>query len=145
MPEIAGDGAAPIDVQILEYLRDRLVTTPQVERATITDASGHLALVVGLSSAYYPPEVEDADLLVRWYTNDDFTIHYRERRSNDSDGGWECRWDRHPNSHNARDHFHPPPDAATPGENADWPADYRQLVSLVLAAVEDRIEAIWSR
>lgn len=137
------DGAspAPIDRQVLEYLRGRLETTTQVADATITDVEGHLALHVQLSGAYYPNDTEAATLLVRWYTNDDCKIHYREVYE---DSEWECRWDRHPNPHNPRDHFHPPPDAPTPGDDADWPADYRQMLTMVLNAIEARITEIWS-
>lgn len=139
----AGDGRspAPIDRQILDYLRERLETTAQVADATIADSEGHLALRVQLSTAYYPNDVEEGTLLVRWYTNDDCKIHYREVHH---DSEWECRWDRHPNPHNTRDHFHPPPDAPTPGDDADWPEDYRQMLALVLDEIEARIREIWS-
>lgn len=76
-----GGSPAPIDRQILEYLRDRLATTDQVDEATISDAD---------------------------------------------------------------DHFHPPPDASTPGEDADWPVDYRQMLRLVLDEIEGRITELWS-
>lgn len=139
----AGDGAspAPIDRPILEYLRDRFETTSLAERAVITDANGHLELRVRLSTAYYPENVETASLSIRWYANDDFKIHYREARDGSD---WECRWDRHPNGHNARDHFHEPPDASTPAGDASWPSDYREVLTLVLDDVEDRIADLWS-
>lgn len=138
----AGDGAspAPIDRPILEFLRTRLAGTSQVQRATIVEGTGHLELRVGFEPAYYPETVNEADLAVRWYTNDDFKVHYRESHA---DGAHECRWDRHPNSHNSRDHFHPPPEAPTPGEDASWPADHRDELTLVLDEVERRIEELW--
>ncbi|WP_251329458.1 hypothetical protein [Haloplanus pelagicus] len=138
-----GDGGspAPIDRPILEFLQTRLQATRQVSRAAITDASGHLELQVVFASSYYPAPVDDATLTVRWYTNDDFTLHYREQYA---DHAWECRWDRHPNPHETRDHFHPPPDAPTPGEDATWPDDHRDVVALVLSEIEDRITALWS-
>lgn len=140
----AGDGGspAPIDRQILDYLRERLETTAQVADAKITDRDGHLALRVRLSDAYYPTDVEEATLLVRWYRNDDCKLHYRERHDGSA---WECRWDRHPNPHITREHFHPPPDAATPGDDAEWPADYRELLTVVLDDIEARIRDLWSR
>jgi len=90
-----GDGGspAPIDRPILEFLQTRLQATGQVATALITDAGGHLELRVTLTPSYYPDSVEEATLAVRWYTNDDFKIHYREVQS---DRSWECRWDRHP-------------------------------------------------
>lgn len=140
-PTGSGGSPAPIDRPILEFLRDRLETTPQVARAAIFDGDGHLELRVHLSDAYYPDSVESASLTVRWYTNDDFKIHYREARDGSD---WECRWDRHPNPHNARDHFHEPPDASTPGTDASWPTDYREVLTLVLDEIEDRIADLWS-
>jgi len=139
----AGDGgsAAPIDRPTLEFLQRRLSTTNQVERATITDASGHLELAVAFAATYYPPTVDEATLSVRWYTNDDFKIHYREVYP---ERAWECRLDRHPNPHNTRDHFHPPPTAPTPGEDATWPVDHRDVVTTVLDEIEDRIAGLWN-
>jgi len=139
-----GDGGspAPIDRPILEFLQTRLQATRQVSHTAITDASGHLELQVVFASSYYPASVDDATLTVRWYTNDDFTIHYREVHSEDT---WECRWDRHPNPHNTRDHFHPPPIAPTPGDDDSWPTDHRDVLQLVLDEIEDRIAALWDR
>ena len=138
----AGDGRspAPIDRPVLEFLQTRLQATAQVARATITDSSGHLELYVTLVPSYYPETVEEASLTVRWYTNDDFKIHYREVHP---DHAWECRWDRHPNPHNTRDHFHPPPTAPTPGEDSSWPSDHRDVLRVVLDTVEERITSLW--
>ena len=137
-----GDGRspAPIDRPLLEFLQSRLHTTEQVTRAAITDESGHLELRVEFAQRYYPESVTEAILAVRWYTNDDFTVHYREAHV---ESDWKCRWDRHPNPHNTRDHFHPPPTASTSGENASWPTDHRELLSLVLDDVERRITDLW--
>lgn len=139
-PTGSGGSPAPIDRPVLEFLRDRLETTPQAERAVITD-DGHLELRVRLSDSYYPDSVQAVSLTVRWYTNDDFKIHYREVHDGSD---WECRWDRHPNPHNARGHFHEPPNASTPGADASWPTDYRNVLTLVLDEIEERIAALWS-
>jgi len=137
-----GDGGspAPIDRPILEFLQTRLQATRQVSQAAITDASGHLELQVVFASSYYPAPVDEATLSVRWYTNDDFTIHYREVHSEHT---WQCRWDRHPNPHNTREHFHPPPTAPTAGDDDSWPTDHRAVLRVVLDEVEDRIAALW--
>lgn len=138
----AGDGGspAPIDRPILEFLQTRLQATSQVARTTITSESGHLELRVVFTPTYYPATVDKAQLTVRWYTNDDFKLHYREVHSEYT---WECRWDRHPNPHNTRDHFHPPPTATTPGNDESWPADHRDVLALVLEEIEDRIAVLW--
>jgi hypothetical protein len=137
-----GTSPAPIDRPILEYLCERLATVPQCGRVELTDEEGHLELRVALADRYYPASVAEATLFVRWYTNDDFTIHYREQHQ---DGEWECRWDRHPNPHNTRPHFHPPPDASTPGEDRTLPRDYRDVVQLVFDDIESRIRTLWSQ
>ncbi|TKX44674.1 MULTISPECIES: hypothetical protein [unclassified Halorubrum] len=138
-----GDGGSPalIDRPILKFLQTRLQATQQVEQAAITDASGHLELQVSFTSSYYPATVSEATLTVRWYTNNDFKIQYREK---ESESAWECRWDRHLNPHNTRNHFHPPPAAPTPGNDASWPTDHRDVLSLVLNEIEERISALWN-
>lgn len=135
-----GSSPAPIDRSILEDIRDRLETSRQFEEAIITDQDGHLRLSAPLSQAYYPNDIIEASLEVRWYTNDDFKVQYHETWT---DHRWECRWDRHPNPHNTRDHFHPPPDASTPGTDESWPSDYRDVMHLVLTEIEQRIDDLW--
>jgi hypothetical protein len=109
-----------------------------IETAKIVE-EGRLHLRVALSDEYYPGDVS-ARFEIRWYRNDDFNIHYQEEHQ---DGTWKCRWDRHPNVHNSRAHFHPPPAAQTAGEDASWPEDHRDVVALVLREVEARIRALW--
>ena len=140
--EDATDGGsnAPIDRGALVRILDRVRTTRKVDRAYITFIHDESCLIVEFSLNYYPANVEDAYLNIRWYTNDDFKIHYREVRS---DGTRECRWDRHPNSHNTRSHFHPPPDATTPGDDADFPTDWRDVLASILGELDSRIEAFW--
>ncbi|MFN3270108.1 MAG: response regulator transcription factor, partial [Candidatus Kapaibacteriota bacterium] len=71
---------------------------------------------------YFPSGVTRAYLRIRWFETDDFSIHYSEQYQ--TGNSWECRWDRHPNDHNTREHFHPPPDAPTPGEDQDYPDEW---------------------
>ena len=139
-PTRNGGRPAPIDRPIIEFLQMSLDRVQQVERATISDDSGHFELSVLFGSLYYPAPIDNTTLSIQWYTNDDFKIHYRVVHL---DRAWECRWDRHPNPHNTRDHFHPSPTAPTPGDDASWPADYRDVLTLVLDEVEQRITALW--
>jgi hypothetical protein len=139
-PTDDGGSPAPIDRPILEYLRTHLGSLQQVERASITQ-SGHTELVVTLADEYYPETVASATLVIRWYTNDDFSAHYRERHDGRE---WACRWDRHPNPHNTREHFHPPPNASQEAEDASWPADYRAVVDLVFGEIAERIDELWA-
>lgn len=139
-PTDDGASPAPIDRAILEYVQHRLATTGQIASAAVAD-DGHRELRAEFADEYYPERVASAVLTVRWYANDDFAIHYRERHA---DGEWECRWDRHPNPHNSREHYHPPPDAATPAEDATWPTDHRAVLQLVLEEIEARVETLWT-
>ncbi|WP_435102502.1 hypothetical protein [Halarchaeum sp. P4] len=103
---------------------------------------GNLHLRVEPSSEYDPGEVS-AQLEIRWYRNDDFNVHYQEKHPNQT---WKCRWDRHPNTHNSRDHFHPPPAASRPdAEDAEWPPDHRVVGRLVLDQIEERVETLWEQ
>lgn len=136
----ADDGAspAPIDRAVLERMRSRFVGSRPFESAALVEA-GKSHLRVEVSGEYYPGEMS-ARFEIRWYRNDDFTIHYQEKRR---DGVWQCRWDRHPRGHNSRDHFHPPPDASrTDAEDARWPDDHRDVCRLVLDRLEERIETL---
>jgi hypothetical protein len=73
VPATGDDGSpAPIDRPILEFLQTRIQATRQVSRATVTDASGHLELQVIFAPSYDPATVDDVQLTIRWYTNDDF-------------------------------------------------------------------------
>lgn len=66
------------------------------ESAAIVE-EGKLHLRVVLSGDYYPNGASTR-FEIRWYRNDDFTVHYQEEWR---DGVWKCRWDRHPNAHNS--------------------------------------------
>ncbi|WP_425499343.1 hypothetical protein [Natronosalvus caseinilyticus] len=111
------------------------------ESAAIIE-EGKLYLQVELSGDYYPSEAS-MRFEIRWYTNDDFSIHYQEDRQTET---WTCRWDRHPNTHNSRDHFHPPPDASCiDAQDAQWPTDHREVCRLVLDFLEEHIETLWEQ
>jgi len=139
----ADDGAspAPMDRSVLERMQSRFATSRTFESARVVDG-GNVHLRAELSREYYPGETS-ARFEIRWYRNDDFNVHYQEEHH---EGAWKCRWDRHPNAHNSRNHFHPPP-AASPTNAADaqWPDDHRDVISLALDRIEERIETLWER
>ncbi len=140
-PADDGTSAAPIDRSVLENIQSRVAGSRLADSARI-DETDRLHLRVDLASEYYPDETA-ARFEIRWYRNDDFTLHYQEERPNSV---WKCRWDRHPNSHNSRDHFHPPPAASrADAEDGQWPADHRDVCQLVLEFVEERVNALWKR
>lgn len=141
VPVDDGASPAPIDRSVLERMRSRFAGSRMFESVEMHN-EGNLHLRVELSSEYYPNEVS-ARFEVRWYRNDDCNFHYQEERP---DSTWKCRWDRHPNAHNSRDHFHPPPAASrTDAENAQWPTDHREMSRLVLDIIEERIETLWDQ
>lgn len=88
----------------------------------------------------YPPAVEQARLECRWYLNGDFSVHYVEQHRDGME--WQCRWDRHPNPHNDRLHFHPPPDAGDPVD-LDASSHVRDLLPMVLRWVDERVRTVW--
>jgi hypothetical protein len=138
VPVDDGASPAPIDRSVLERMRSRFVGSRMFEVAEIIE-EGNLHLRIELSSEYYPGEVA-ARFEIRWYRNDNFNVHYQEEHPNRT---WKCRWDRHPNTHNSRDHFHPPPAASRlDAEDAHWPPDHREVSQLILDRLEERIEAL---
>lgn len=133
----------PPDRQTLRLL-ERLLTGDPLVAVTEFDPDSSMPqlLRAHLDSDRYPPAVTAARLDVRWFSTGDFSLHHRE--CGDTDTQWECRWDRHPNSHNTRVHFHRPPDGTTV-EDLTLPALHPiDVISTVLTAVERRIERQWS-
>lgn len=135
-----GDRVPEIDRAVLEAIRDRLRTAPQIETAEIVVADWQTKLEATLTAVATPAAIDRRFLDIRWYTNGDFRIHYQEEWP---DRTWCQRWDRHPNEHNDRDHFHPPPDAATPGEDRTWPAGFQSVLRLVVDGVRTRTDSLW--
>lgn len=130
----------PIDYDVLDRIADRLASSERFSTVRRRPAYAPESVVADYDLGYFPPEVDRAYLRIRWYETGDFSIHYSEQYE---DRQWECRWDRHPNEHDARSHVHPPPDAATPGEDASFADDWRVVLSGVLEDLDDRIRAFW--
>ena len=133
----------PPDRQTLRLLERHLTTEPLVaETAFEPDSYEPRLLEVVFDAERYPASVTAARLDVRWFTTGDFSIHYVETRGDGAD--WECRWDRHPNTHNARVHFHEPP-SASDVTDLDLPSLHPlEVYSTVLTAIERRIDSLWS-
>lgn len=98
-------------------------------------------LVVDFDQSRYPLPIEASRLDVRWFTSGDFSIHYLERH--ESGPSWECRWDRHPNGHNSRLHFHQPPDGASVVDLQLESLHPLDVYATVTTAIEQRIESCW--
>jgi hypothetical protein len=131
----------PIDTEILDRIAARLAGGERFSGVRSQPPAAPNSVLAEYDTGYFPSGVTRAYLRIRWFETNDFSIHYSEQyRDSDS---WECRWDRHPNDHNSRAHFHPPPGAATPGEEADYARDWRDVLVRVLPLLDERIEAFW--
>ncbi|MCH7659498.1 MAG: hypothetical protein IH933_02595 [Euryarchaeota archaeon] len=133
--------SGPIDRQILRLLDRKLERYPLVE-STRYDPDPYEprqlhALFVG---DRYPSSVESARIEIRWFEAGDFGFHYVEE---DEESTWHCRWDRHPNPHNSRNHFHEPPDCVSVIDLSFSETNPVPLLFTVLSAIEERIDQLW--
>jgi hypothetical protein len=141
MPEEDAGGGGAIDSDILERIGRRLHGSARFDHVEYPPAYAHNGVVTDVDSGYFPAAIERAYLRIRWFETDDFNIHYSEQYRDGTT--WDCRWDRHPNSHNDREHFHPAPDAMTPGEDMDFQRDWREVISGILSELDERIQSFW--
>lgn len=133
---------APVDFDRLDVICDRLATDERFTRVEEHPEFAPGRLVCVYDQRVYPESVHLARLEIVWFENGDFSLHYHERHR---DGEFHHRWDRHPSSHNVRDHIHPGPEASTPGEDTTHPSDWRDVLSMVLTEIEDRQRALWEK
>lgn len=144
MSPTAGDepgSTGPPDRQTLRLLERILADKPVVATTEYEPDSYEPHLLRALLDAgRYPSTVEAARLDIRWFTSGDFSIHYTETSP---DERWECRWDRHPNPHNTRLHFHQPPKADEIEALTLSSVHPLDVIATVLAAVEQRITQQW--
>lgn len=137
------DSIGPPDRQTLRLLEKHLADDPVVATTRFEpNSQTPRQLVAHLDATLYPASVTDARLDVRWFTTGDFSIHYVESGSKGS--AWECRWDRHPNEHNARLHFHRPPDGSDVQDFSLPSLHPLELYATVLKAITERLESHWS-
>ncbi|MBP1923239.1 hypothetical protein J2751_002278 [Halorubrum alkaliphilum] len=143
MPEDTADppSRGPTDTEILDRIATHLLRSERFDDIQTRPEYAPNAVVADYDLEYYPGGVTRAYLRIRWFETDDFSIHYSEQYQ--TNNSWECRWDRHPNDHNTREHFHPPPDASTPGDDAEYPPEWRDVLASVLSRLDERIEAFW--
>lgn len=137
--------AAPIDTAVLETIRDRLRTHSLVDSVRMEQTDGPISqLVVAIDPDRYPDHVNEARLEIQWFRNEDYNFHYIETHR--SGGVWQCRWDRHPNPHAARTHFHPPPEGRSNAAVDDQPENRQPtpMVTRTLANIRERIDQHWA-
>jgi hypothetical protein len=140
MPE-GGTAVGPVDHDLLDRIGRRLAASDRFGTVEYRPPHAPDSLVADYDTGYFPAAVERASLRIRWFETSDFGVHYSEQ-CGDGDR-WECRWDRHPNDHNSRERFHPPPNAGTAGEDAAFPDDWRAVLSVVLRELDARVESFW--
>lgn len=139
---MSGQESGPIDRQVLRLLDRKSEAYPLVESTAYEpDPYEPRQLRVSLAMNQYPSSVETARIEIRWFETDDFGFHYVEHRGEQT---WQCRWDRHPNPHNARCHFHEPPDCASVVDISLSDGNRLPVLFIVLAAIEERIERLWN-
>lgn len=131
---------APVDFDRLEVIAERLSTDDRFDEIREQPSFAPDRVVCVYDSSFYPRSVRTARLEIVWFENGDCSLHYHEALD---EGTFDHRWDRHPSDHNERDHVHPGPDAPTPGIDSSHPPDWRDILSMVLAEIEDRQRAFW--
>ena len=136
------DRSRSVDEATLRYLARVFGRRDEVRQTSLFPSNKPESLVVTLDAEYYPELVEVVSLELRAYTNGDFHVSYHETRAGDRR---RCRWDRHDQPHNARDHFHPLPDAdTTAAVDRDYATDLTGVVEkTVLPWVDERVGALW--
>ena len=131
----------PIDTELLDRIAAHLARSDRFNEIQTRPKYAPNAVIAEYNLGFFPGGVTRACLRIRWFETDDFSIHYSEQyRTTNS---WDCRWDCHPNEHNTREHFHPPPDAPTPGTDENYPDEWRAVLTIVLTQLDERIKAFW--
>lgn len=141
---MAGDGSGgALDEATLRVAAGRLRQLTLVDHVVVFPGEKPDSVVARFDCRHYPASVDAVRLELRAYDDGRFHVTYRERR----DGrDWTCRWDRHDNPHNARDHFHEPPDARTSDAvDRAYPDRFLATLGEILAFVDDRVGAVWER
>lgn len=134
----------PIDDEALDTIKQLAGTHRLVDQVYVdVDDGGRRELRTDLDLEYYPATVEKAVIYIQWHTNDDYTFHYRDNR--ETGDAWQCRWDRHPHTHNAtREHFHEPPTAAEePITDSVRTIEPHHLFTRTMGNVNQRISQLW--
>lgn len=130
------------DKATLRYLVRVLAGQQAVSGTSLFPANKQETLVVSLHPDYYPEPIDDVRLELRIYTNGEFHVSYIENYLGEIR---RCRWDRHDQDHNARDHVYMFPTASTTdAADRDFPSDVTTLLeTVVLPWVEDRLGTLW--
>jgi hypothetical protein len=140
-PSDSPAATGPPDRHILRRLERHLASEDLIAN-TAFDPNPHepRLLHAHFDTTHYPASTTAARLDVRWFTTGDFSLHYVETSA---DAEWECRWDRHPNPHNTRVHFHHPPDSDDVTDLSLPSHHPLEVYSTRLDAIEQRLTDHW--
>lgn len=131
-----------VDEELLRHLRGVFGGLRAVSQASCFPSNRQESLVVTLDTGYYPEAIEQVRLEVRAYANGEFHVSYHETHLG---ARRHCRWDRHEQDHNSRDHFHPLPTASTTAAaDRAFPRDVTMVLRQhVLPWIERRRAELW--
>lgn len=132
-----------LDEALLRTVAKRLGDLTLVETVSVFPNSSPESVIARFDDQYYPPWMDQVSLELRIYLGGASYITYREEWNGQA---WMCRWDRHENPHNTRDHFHQPPNAETQDAvDREYPDDFLEMLNRVLEYVDDRVGAVWDQ
>jgi hypothetical protein len=127
---------------LLRHLQGIFADLEGVVQTSLFPANRQESLVTEFDTAYYPDSIGTVRLELRVYTNGDFHITYFETYLGERR---HCRWDRHDQDHNSRDHFHPLPSASTAkAVDKSFPTDVTMVLRQdVLLWIDERLGELW--
>ena len=139
---MSGDGPRQVNEALLDHLQSIFGRLSSVSRVSLFPPNKQEGLVIEFETAAYPESIGAVRLEVRAYTNGDFHVSYLETHIGELR---QCRFDRHDQNHNSRDHFHPLPDASTgDAQDREFPTDLTTVIrEVVLPWVETRFGDLW--
>lgn len=126
-----------VDDRVLRDVADEWRDLGWVTGVSVRPRNKPNRTVVDLEADYYPDDVRRVVVEFEVLVDGDFFVTYREVRERRADD-YQCRWDRHDNPHNSRDHFHEPPDCERVVDRDDFPTYPFEMTELVLEFVEER-------
>jgi len=89
--------------EILQRVSQKVGAVSHVETVRPFSVNKPRSVEVTFDADIYPEEISQVYVDIELEFSGDFYIHYVEQWAGRQK---ECRWDRHKNTHNSRDHFH---------------------------------------
>lgn len=133
--------ADELNEELMRSIGARLGEQPFVDTVRKFPLEKPDRVVATFQESFYPDPVSTAWLELRIRLNDDLNVIYVEDWGGER---WLCRWDRHENDHNAREHFHPPPAVTSQtAVDIDLPREPHRAVLTAFEFIEERIQDLW--